>query len=67
MIIRAAYVGVILIWTTTPLAIQWSSQGGGYLFGITTRMLIGLCVLHALFRLAKWPHNRTPKAMLVYA
>jgi drug/metabolite transporter (DMT)-like permease len=36
-----AYLGVIVIWATTPLAIQWSGEGGGFLFGITARMVIG--------------------------
>ncbi|HHH47726.1 MAG TPA: EamA family transporter, partial [Gammaproteobacteria bacterium] len=26
MSVPAAYLGVILIWATTPLAIQWSSE-----------------------------------------
>ena len=42
MSIPAAYIGVILIWSTTPLAIQWSSDGVGFLFGITSRMIIGV-------------------------
>jgi drug/metabolite transporter (DMT)-like permease len=33
---------VILIWSTTPLAIQWSGDGVGWLFGITSRMCIGV-------------------------
>ncbi|MGD2075152.1 MAG: DMT family transporter [Gammaproteobacteria bacterium] len=44
MSIPAAYIGVILIWSTTPLAIQWSGDGVGYLFGITSRMLLGAMV-----------------------
>lgn len=66
MIIRAAYLVVILIWSTTPLAIQWSSQGGGYLFGVSARMMIGLCVLYAIFKLARIYFSRTPKAIRVY-
>lgn len=47
MSVPAAYLGVILIWSTTPLAIQWSSHGVGFLFGLTARMTIGavLCAL----------------------
>lgn len=47
MSVPAAFAGVILIWSTTPLAIQWSSEGGGYLFGVTARMALGLlfCLL----------------------
>jgi drug/metabolite transporter (DMT)-like permease len=40
--IPLAYIGVILIWSTTPLAIQWSGDEVGWLFGITLRMCIGV-------------------------
>lgn len=36
----AAYISVVLIWATTPLAIQWSSESVGYLFGISSRMVL---------------------------
>jgi drug/metabolite transporter (DMT)-like permease len=42
MSIPLACIGVILIWSTTPLAIQWSGQEVGFLFGITSRMLLGV-------------------------
>lgn len=42
MSIPAAFIGVILIWSTTPLAIQWSGDEVGYLFGITSRMVLGV-------------------------
>ncbi len=47
MYIPAIYMAVILIWSTTPLAIQWSGEGGGYLFGVTARMVAGavFCLL----------------------
>ena len=45
MSVLPAYLGVVLIWTTTPLAIQWSGDGPGFLFGVAARMLIGLCLL----------------------
>jgi len=41
MSVILAYIGVIVIWSTTPLAIQWSSDGWGYLFGVSARMVIG--------------------------
>lgn len=44
MSVPAAYLGVILIWSTTPLAIQWSATDANYLFGLTARMAIGLTV-----------------------
>lgn len=51
--VPAAYIGVILIWSTTPLAINWSSQGSGYLFGVTGRMLLGAVVCLILIRLLR--------------
>ena len=42
MSVPLAYIGVILIWSTTPLAIKWSGDGSGFLFGVTARMVIGL-------------------------
>ena len=46
MITKIAYINVIIIWATTPLAIKWSSEGVGYLFGITSRMLLGMLVAY---------------------
>lgn len=42
MSVPLAYIGVIIIWSTTPLAIKWSGSDSGFLFGVTARMLIGL-------------------------
>ena len=54
MSVPAAYLGIIIIWSTTPLAIQWSSEDVGFLFGVTARMSVAviLClILLVLFRL----------------
>lgn len=40
MSVPMAYLGVIVIWSTTPLAIQWSSDGPGFLFGVASRMAL---------------------------
>ena len=50
--VPAAYLGVILIWATTPLAIKWSGEGPGFLFGVTGRMVIGALLAAALARLS---------------
>lgn len=50
MSVPAAFIGVVLIWSTTPLAIQWSSEGWGFLFGISGRMVLGVVVCLALLR-----------------
>ncbi len=37
--VPAAYLGILLIWSTTPLGIKWSAEAG-FLFGITARMVL---------------------------
>jgi drug/metabolite transporter (DMT)-like permease len=46
-----AYISVVLIWATTPLAIQWSSQSVGFLFGISSRIILGACIALVLITL----------------
>ncbi len=41
MSVPLAFLGTILIWSTTPLAIKWSSDGPGFIFAVTSRMMIG--------------------------
>ncbi len=48
MSVPLAYLGIVLIWSTTPLAIKWSGEEVGFLFGITGRMLVGLSVASLL-------------------
>ena len=55
MAVPAAYLGVILIWTTTPLAVKWSGDGPGYLFGVTGRMVLSALLALALVRLLRLP------------
>jgi len=44
MSVPVAYLAVILIWSTTPLAIKWSGEGPGFLFGVLGRMSLGMAV-----------------------
>lgn len=55
MSVPAAFIGVIIIWSTTPLAIQWSSAEAGFLFGVMARMLLGLLVCLLTLRLLGVP------------
>jgi drug/metabolite transporter (DMT)-like permease len=43
-----AYLAVVIIWSTTPIAIKWSSDGVGFLFGVALRMFIGMCLASVL-------------------
>lgn len=45
MRILIAYIAVVLLWSITPLAIKWSGEGPGYLFGVSGRMVSGLLAL----------------------
>jgi drug/metabolite transporter (DMT)-like permease len=67
MSVPAAYVGVILIWSTTPLAIQWSAQGAGFSFAVMARMLIGLAVCVALMAATRTAFPWNPAARRLYA
>ena len=48
MSVPAAFLGVALIWATTPLAIKWSSEGTSFLFGVAARMVLGVFVCGVL-------------------
>ncbi|MCW9013032.1 MAG: DMT family transporter [Gammaproteobacteria bacterium] len=48
LLVWIAYILIIIIWSTTPLAIKWSSEGLGFVVGITGRMLIGSVIALAL-------------------
>ncbi len=55
MAVPAAYLGVILIWTTTPLAVKWSGEGPGFLFGVTGRMVLSAIIALALVEMLHLP------------
>ncbi|MET0109749.1 MAG: hypothetical protein ABW084_12685 [Candidatus Thiodiazotropha sp.] len=55
MSVPAAYLGIVLIWGTTPLAIKWSGEGVGYLFGVTGRMVIGVILALLVLRMIGQP------------
>lgn len=65
MSVPAAYIGVILIWSTTPLAIKWSSEAG-FLFGVASRMSLGLLFCLLLLFALRAPFPRDRKAVQAY-
>lgn len=58
--VLAAFGAVILIWSTTPLAIQWSALGASFSFAVFARMLLGtaLCLLLLLLWRVDFPLHR---------
>lgn len=69
MSVPAAYLGIVLIWSTTPLAIKWSSEGAGFLFAATARMAIGTVLCLLLLRLLRiaMPWHREARQAYVAA
>lgn len=65
--VPAAYLGLIAIWSTTPLAIKWSSDGVSFLFGSATRMCLGLACVLLLCLLRGLPLRRDRAAITAYA
>ena len=66
MTTRLAYIGVILIWATTPLAIQWSGEGVGFRFGVTARMVLGLVSTLTVLMVIRGGLPRHRKALQTY-
>lgn len=66
MSVPLAYLGIIVLWSTTPLAIKWSGEGVGFLFGISARMIIAALICLAVFAVFRWPLPRDKKALHVY-
>ncbi|EIJ41044.1 DMT(drug/metabolite transporter) superfamily permease [Beggiatoa alba B18LD] len=61
-----AYISVILIWSTTPLAIKWSNETAGVLFGVTGRMLCAAIICVLLLRVLHQPFMWDKAARRIY-
>jgi len=66
MRITLAYISVILLWATTPLAIKWSGEGPGFLFAVAGRMCIGAICLALTLALLRQGLTWHRKARLTY-
>lgn len=49
-----AWLGVVLVWSTTPLAIQWGSVGAGPVFSLAARFALGAIFFIAIFFIKGW-------------
>lgn len=66
MSVPLAYWGVVIIWSTTPLAIKWSGEGVGFLFGLTGRMVLGLAVCTSVLLLLRQRLPLNARALKTY-
>ena len=67
MSVIIAYLIVVLIWSTTPLGIVWSSESVSPTLAVTSRMLIALIIGIPILRLTKTPLPRHRQALKLYA
>lgn len=64
MALLLAYCSVVLIWATTPLAIQWSSDSLSFLLAVVARMCIALGLALSFFAMLRnsfatfWQHRQ---------
>lgn len=66
MPVHLAYITVIIIWSTTPLAIVWSSESVSPVMAALLRMAIAALVGHLLLRLLRIPLPWTRAALRGY-
>lgn len=67
MPVSLAYLGVVFIWGTTPLAIQWGAQDSSFSFAVMLRMVLALGCALLVLRLAGIPllfHARAVRSYL---
>ncbi|MDF7807533.1 DMT family transporter [Pontiellaceae bacterium B12219] len=69
MSVPLAYLIVVLIWSTTPLAIKWSGEGAGFLFGVTARMLIGVVLVMTMIKIMRLaiPWDRSARRIYLFS
>ena len=62
----AAYLGIILIWATTPLAITWSNDSSDFLLAVSARMTLGFIVCLLLLVMMRIPLRWHREAVMTY-
>ena len=66
MSVPAAYLGIILIWATTPLALKWSNDSNDFLLAVSARMSLGFVICLLLLWLLRVPLRWHRDALLTY-
>ncbi len=67
MQVAAAYILVVLIWSTTPLAIHWSNSSLTFVSAITLRMVLAVPICFALLKILREPLVRQSRDWLAFA
>jgi len=66
MALPAAYIAIVLIWSTTPLAVKWSAVEAGFLFAVLSRMLIAAVFCQLLTHLLRSDWRWHKRALSMY-
>ncbi|WXT99957.1 MAG: hypothetical protein Ctma_0663 [Catillopecten margaritatus gill symbiont] len=66
MPIYLVFLSVVVIWSTTPLAIVWSTLGTSSNFGVAARMVIGLAICLLILLIKRQKLTTTPTALWHY-
>lgn len=65
MSLPLAYVAIIIIWSTTPLAVKWSAVDTGFIFAVLSRMTIAavLCQIIVTALRSQWIWHKRALSM----
>ncbi len=66
MSVPFAYLGIIVIWSTTPLAIKWSGEEVGFLLGISARIALAAAICISVFMVMRWRLPYDKQSLHVY-
>ena len=66
MRVTIAYLFSVLVWSTTPLAIQWSNSSVSFISAVTLRMIIALVVCFALLKISRKSLVHSKKDWIVF-
>ncbi|MBF0195504.1 MAG: DMT family transporter [Magnetococcales bacterium] len=66
MTLLFAFIGVVFIWGTTPLALQWSIDHVNFLFAVMTRMVLGLIICLVAYGITQNSIPLHKKAIFTY-
>ncbi|MDH5426123.1 MAG: DMT family transporter, partial [Gammaproteobacteria bacterium] len=66
MSLPLAYVAIVIIWSTTPLAVKWSAMDAGFIFAVLSRMIIAAVFCQILVMTLRSPWFWHKRALGMY-